>query len=316
MKNQAYLFVHFRETRSPEGEQVYFGISKDGFTWELCNDGKPVLWSYQGEKGVRDHTITRTKDGKFVILATDLSLSYSFRFKYKNSWGEVGRNGSKSLIKWESEDLIHWSESELVTLGDESFGCLWAPDIIYDKANDDYVVHWSSPTEETNFKHCIYYSRTKDFKEFTKPEILFKGENACIDSAMYEEDGKYYLFIKQTENPVIVRLLKSDSITGPFEFVKEFDDCMDGVIDGAYEAPTAFKAADGKWVLMLDFFGTRNADEQGYVPFIADSLASGVFKRSEEAFSFPYGYKHGTVLTITEEEYERLKSYKKSSNEF
>ena len=45
MKNQAYLFVHFRETRSPEGEQVYFGISKDGFTWELCNDGKPVLWS-------------------------------------------------------------------------------------------------------------------------------------------------------------------------------------------------------------------------------------------------------------------------------
>lgn len=38
---------------------------------------------------------------------------------------------------------------------------------------------------------------------------------------------------------------------------------------------------------------------QGYVPFVADSLAS---------FSFPYGYKHGTILPITEEDYERIKN--------
>lgn len=27
----AYLFVHFREKTTPAGEQVYFGISRDGF---------------------------------------------------------------------------------------------------------------------------------------------------------------------------------------------------------------------------------------------------------------------------------------------
>ena len=32
-----YLFVHFRETTSPEGEQVYFAISRDGFHWESLN---------------------------------------------------------------------------------------------------------------------------------------------------------------------------------------------------------------------------------------------------------------------------------------
>ncbi len=31
---QAYLFVHFREKTTPDGEQVYFGLSKDGFHWE------------------------------------------------------------------------------------------------------------------------------------------------------------------------------------------------------------------------------------------------------------------------------------------
>ena len=31
-KMQAYLFVHFREKTTPDGEQVYFGVSKDGLT--------------------------------------------------------------------------------------------------------------------------------------------------------------------------------------------------------------------------------------------------------------------------------------------
>ena len=38
----AYLFVHFKEKRTPDGEQVYFGISRDGFHWESVNGGNPV----------------------------------------------------------------------------------------------------------------------------------------------------------------------------------------------------------------------------------------------------------------------------------
>ena len=73
---QAYLFVHFREKTTPDGEQVYFGVSKDGFNWEEVNGGAPVLSAYYGDKGVRDFTITRRKDnGKFYIFATDLSLT-------------------------------------------------------------------------------------------------------------------------------------------------------------------------------------------------------------------------------------------------
>lgn len=313
---QAYLFVHFKEKRTPEGEQVYFGVSRDGFHWEEVNDGNPVLWSYYGDKGVRDCTIIRTREGKFVILATDLSLAYGMQNQYRNSWDEISRNGSKCLVCWESGDLIHWSNQRMIELGDQNFGCLWAPDIIYDEEKEDYVVHWSSSHSSNRFgEKGIYYSRTKDFKSFTKAQLLYqKADSGVIDSAMYEEEGSYYLFLKSEKNPSRIILLESEQITGPFGRIEKFDQAMEILEAGQYEAPTAVKLEDGRWSLFLDFYGCTEK-EQGYVPFLADKIATGEFVRADKAFSFPYGYKHGTVLTITMEEYERIKAYKKSPSE-
>ena len=64
----AYLFVHFKEKRTPDGEQVYFALSRDGFHWETVNDGNPVLWSYQGDKGVRDFTITNVSKVRLNVF--------------------------------------------------------------------------------------------------------------------------------------------------------------------------------------------------------------------------------------------------------
>ncbi|HWT76058.1 MAG TPA: glycoside hydrolase family 43 protein [Mobilitalea sp.] len=307
---QAYLFVHFKEKHTPDGEQVYFALSRDGFHWDKCNDGNPVLESTMGDEGVRDFTITRTKEGKFYIIATDLGLAKHFNGKYKGTWDEIGTNGSKDLVLWESEDLMHWSEQRMIHLGDESFGCLWAPDIIYDNKSQDYVIHWSSSHRDNNYgPKKIYYSRTKDFEHFTKAEILYEKEDSgIIDSAMYEKDGIYYLFIKSEANPAMIILLKSDTVTGPFTRIYDFDEEMTKLAQGMYEAPTAFQAEDGRWCLFLDFYGTTK-DKQGYVPFVSQDISTGKFARSDEAFSFPYGFKHGTILTITPEEYERLKNF-------
>ncbi|MBE5775837.1 MAG: 1,4-beta-xylanase, partial [Clostridiales bacterium] len=93
---QNYLFVHFRETTSPEGEQVYFALSRDGFAWEALNDGQPILWAYYGDKGVRDMTVIRDRDtGRFHIFATDLSLAYGMRNQYAKSWENISLHGSK-----------------------------------------------------------------------------------------------------------------------------------------------------------------------------------------------------------------------------
>src|SRR5699024_4521128 len=219
---------------------------------------------------------------------------------------------------WRSKDLINWESQELIKLGDDDFGCLWAPDIIYDANNEDYLIHWSSSHQRNNYgPKAIYYSRTKDFKTFTEPEILYQKEDSgVIDSAMYEENGQYFLFVKSEANPAKIILLQSDNITGPFEKIPAFDHSMADLETGMYEAPTAVKLTDGPWCLCLDYYGTKNAAEQGYVPFLAESLASGEFIRSDQKFSFPYGYKHGTILRITDEEYEKLRAYQKHPSEY
>ncbi len=306
----AYLFVHFKEKKTPDGEQVYFGLSKDGFHWEEVNGGNPVLWSRVGEMGVRDHTICRTKDGKFYILATDLSLARNFNGKYGGSWWGVNHHGSKSLVMWESEDLVHWSQSKLVEMVDEHYGCAWAPDIIYDKLADDYVIHWSSSHCSNNYGFmAIYYSRTKDFKTFSRPEMLCrKDTSGIIDSAIYEEDGFYYRFIKSEKDPSTITLEKGSALIGTYERLEAFDEEMAKLEQGMYEAPTAFKLPDGKWCMMIDYYGVPG-EGQGYVPFVCEDIKEGRFVRSDKDFSFPYGYKHGTVLTISEGEYERIKSF-------
>lgn len=308
---RAYLFVHFRERKTPDGEQVYFGLSRDGFRWEPVNDGQPVLWSVLGEKGVRDCTIIRCrKDGKYRLFATDLSLAYNFKNKYHFHWPTVARNGSKSLAMWESEDLINWSEQRLVTLGDEAFGCLWAPDAFYDPELEDYVVHWSSSHERNGYGDMgIWFSRTKDFQSFTPPKLLYEKPGAgVIDSAIYVENGRYFLFVKSDRDPERIILLQSDHAEGPYQRNEVFDRSMQVLEAGLYEGPTACRLEDGRWCLFLDYYGVPGPG-QGYVPFLADSLQSGRFLRADREFSFPYGYKHGTVIPISLEEYHRIKNH-------
>lgn len=315
----AYLFVHFREKDTPDGEQVYFGLSRDGFHWEAVNGGQPVLWAYYGCKGARDFTICRSKlDGKFYIVATDLSLAYGMRNEYRGSWDEISRNGSKCLSVWESEDLVTWSEQRLVHMGSGDFGCVWAPDVIFDDTQGDYVLHWSSSHKRDGYKQkAIYFSRTKDFASFTPPKLLYKKEDSgVIDSAMVREGDAYYLFLKSEGNPERVILLRGPSVTGPFERVAAFDESMTACAEGLYEAPTAVKLPDGRWLLFVDYYGVRGAG-QGYVPFVSENLASGRFARFDQArgdnadapFTFPYGFKHGTILPITDEEYERIRAH-------
>lgn len=311
MADRAYLFVHFREKPTPDGEQVYFGLSLDGFHWEKVNDGQPVLWSGLGEKGVRDCTIIRCQqDGKYRIFATDLSLAHNFREKYNSHWPTVARNGSKCLPMWESTDLVNWSEQRLLQLGDENFGCLWAPDVFYDPQQEDYVLHWSSSHAHNGYGDMgIWCSRTRDFESFSSPKLLYQKPDAgVIDSAIYIEDGQYFLFLKSDHNPERIILLRSDHADGPYVRVEAFDRSMRAIEAGLYEGPTATQLTDGRWCLFLDYYGVPG-EGQGYVPFLAESLAGGAFRRADREFSFPYGYKHGTVISISLEEYHRIKAH-------
>lgn len=305
-----YLFTHFKEKITPDGEQVYFGISRDGFNWEEVNGGNPVLTAQLGEKGCRDIEIVRLHTGGFVIVTTDLCVAYRYDENLNLDWKNINSTGSKCLRMWKTDDLVNFGEERLVHFGRDDFGCMWAPEVFFDEENEEYLIHWGSTVAETDFKHMsIYCSTTKDFETFSEPKLFFTKDNEILDSHIRKFGDTYHLFYKNAEHPPMNMHATSKTLYGPYEHDAEFERYMHESIEnpGSYEGPTSCVLADGRWCLFLDFFGCEKS-KMGYVPFVSDEPGKAVFERMNEGFSFPYGYKHGGIIEITDEEYDRLKS--------
>lgn len=296
-EKSAYLFVHFvgRETDA-NCEQIYFSVSEDGQNWRTLNGGKPVLTSTVGEKGVRDPYILRGNDGKYFIIATDLSI-YERRGD-SNRWTTCQTSGSQNIVVWESDNLTDWSEASLVKVAAGNAGCTWAPEAVYDPEKDMYMVFWASKISDDNYtKQRVYRSYTSDFKTFTEPEAYIDTDVSNIDTTIISHEGIYYRFTKnETKSSVIME--KSTDLSGRWTDVATYNlDEMTG-----YEGPTAYKInGENKWCLLLDYY----SKSQGYKPFVTDDITEGVFTQAND-FKFDGIYRHGTVMPITQAEYDAL----------
>ncbi|MGN0182274.1 MAG: LamG-like jellyroll fold domain-containing protein, partial [Candidatus Ornithomonoglobus sp.] len=303
----AYLFAHFIGTENSEDcEQIYFSVSDDGTTWKTINGGAPMLRSTIGEKGVRDPYILRGEDGKFFVIATDLSI-YNRRDD-SNRWGTCQTAGSKSIVIWESNDLVNWSEARLVEVADKNAGCTWAPEAVYDTEKDAYMVFWASKVSDDGYStQRIYRSYTKDFKVFTEPEIYIDGGNVSnIDTTIVSDKGVYYRFTKN-ESKSSITMMKAVSLDGPWADVSTYtiNGTAGNTVTG-YEGPAIYKLnGTDNWCLLLDYY----SKSQGYKPFTTTDISKGVFTSAAD-FSFDATYRHGTVMPITTEEYnELIKAY-------
>lgn len=298
-----YLFATFKGEQNPMTEQVYFALSKDGKNWEALHGAEPVLVSRLGEKGVRDPYLLRSHDNrKFFIVATDLSIHLT-----RHDWKRAVRAGSRSLVIWESTDLVRWSEPRLVEVAPEDAGCTWAPEAIYDREKGDYIVFWASTTARDNFeKHRIWAARTKDFTTFGKPFIFIEKPTTIIDTTIIHDGRSYYRFTKDEKFKAIT-MEKSARLTSGWTEVENFNLAK---LTG-FEGPECYMVeppAEGKpaqWCLIIDHY----AKGEGYKPFITSDLAGGQFKPAE-GFTFPFKFRHGSVLTLTDAEYDRLKDAK------
>lgn len=298
MEYKGYLFVHFTG-ESENGEQIYFSLSRDGLHWNDLNDGKPVITSGICEMGVRDPFILRNRlDGRFYIISTDLRIANG------KGWGVAQYGGSRNLMVCSSSDLVNWTEVEAVELGIEGAGCLWAPEAIYDEEKNKYLVFWASMVKsegDAEAKQRIYKSYTEDFKTYTKPELYIERENHVIDTTIIEDKGIYYRFSKDETTKNIIADMSGNVGDGPFKHLNApaVEELM-GV-----EGPACFKFNDREeWCLMVDQFATG----RGYLPIVTKNMASGSFRvlRPDEYDMGATKKRHGSVLNITDEEYDRL----------
>lgn len=297
-ETDAYLFAHFVGNEADAShEQIYFSVSEDGQNWTTLNDQKPVLTSTVGEQGVRDPYILRGEDGKFFIIATDLSI-YNRQQRGEDAWSNCQKSGSKSIVVWESADLVHWEEARLVEIAVNNAGCTWAPEAIYDPEKGMYMVFWASKISDDNFSNQrMYKSYTIDFKTFTEPEIFIETDVSNIDTTIIEHKGIYYRFTKNESNSSVI-MEKSRFLDGQWSAVEGYNL---GTMTG-YEGPLIYKLnGEDKWCLLLDAYASHG----GYKPFVTDDLESGVFTQSSD-FTFDGTYRHGTVMPITRAEYNAL----------
>lgn len=206
---------------------------------------------------------------------------------------------------WESTDLTHWSEPRLVKVAPDDAGCAWAPEAVYDVEKGDYLVFWASTTKRDDFrKHRIWATRTKDFKTFGEPFIYIDKPVTIIDMTIIHDGRNYYRFTKD-EQFKAVTLETSPKLMGPWTDVPEFSLAQLRGHKGpeCYIVEPASPGKPATWCLILDHY----AKGRGYQPFVTHDLAKGQFTPGE-GFIFPFPFRHGSIIPVTNAEYQRLQA--------
>lgn len=300
-----YLFVHFIGEKEDCGEQIYFALSRDGMHWQDLNQSQPVLRSTVGERGVRDPYLLRSADGsRFYLLATDLSIYH------RGGWAsaEATVTGSRSLVIWESPDLVNWSEPRLVEAAPEEGGCAWAPEAICDEEEGDYLVFWASSRAcdgDGRGLH-IYCSKTQDFRTFTPAELyITRGENSVIiDTTIIKAGDKYF----RASGDGQITIETSDRLMGEWKVVSTLESLGLELTGKDVEGPEFFQFnGEEKWGLLVDQYSTG----RGYLPILTTDIgdSTGVCWRKLETDEYDFGglkKRHGSILPITKTEYEAI----------
>lgn len=310
---EGYAFPHMLGEGSSSGEQIYFALSvgNNPLQWTALNGHQPVLRSNIGEQGARDPMLIRSPEGdRFYLIATDLKI-------YGNgNWDRAQRHGSRSVLVWESTDMVNWSEERLLEVAPESAGNTWAPEIFYDETTGDYTIFWASsiytnPAHTGTIRQRIMYVKTRDFRTVTAAQTYFDPGYAVIDTTMIKHGDQIFRFTKDernasTSNPFGKHVFQEvgNSVLDPaWSLIKRgvgaSSDPTIGIRRG--EGPTVFKSnTEDKWFLFIDEYGLR-----GYVPFETTDLSSGEWTLVQ-GMSWPGRPRHGSVVPLTGLEHARL----------
>jgi hypothetical protein len=329
---EAYAFAYFAGESTDDGEKIYLGASRgnDPLDYDELNDGRPVLESAFGTKGLRDPFIIRSHEGdRFFLLATDLKAYPAVDF------GQAQETGSKYMEIWESTDLVHWSDQRHVKVSSDFAGNTWAPESFYDESTGEYVVYWASalyPTTDTSTRDIntsyqrMMYATTRDFVTFSeaKPWIDVKRGTGrgMIDATVVKDGDTFYRVVKdeaymipRQERSTDLRATVSGSLpttttTPGWQLVKEKvglgqPNPWGGTFTGG-EGPTVFRDNEvpGRWYMFIDQPSYHGG--QGYLAFQTDDIASASWT-SVPGADLPSSPRHGTVLPVTQAELDTMR---------
>ncbi|HUM64933.1 MAG TPA: glycoside hydrolase family 43 protein [Chitinophagaceae bacterium] len=285
--DSVYLFSYFKRN----GEDgLHLAYSEDGYRWTaLKNDSSVLRPTVANDKLMRDPCIIRGAEGLFHMVWTV-------------SWNDKGIGYANST------DLLNWSLQQFIPVmahEDSARNC-WAPEITWDKENQEYLIYWA-PTipgrfaegdtaGDDRYNHRMYYVTTKDFREFSKAKLLYdKGFNV-IDASIVHDGVKYIMFLKdETRYPPQknIRIATSQHASKEYNLPSK-------PITGDYwaEGPTAIKKGD-EWIVYFDKYRDHK-----YGAVVSKDLVN--WKDISDKIEMPKGIRHGSVLRISRKELAAL----------
>jgi GH43 family beta-xylosidase len=289
---ESYLFTSFRGN----GEDgLHLMLSTNGYQWEaLKNDGS-FLKPEVGAKIMRDPCVAIGPDGMFHMVWTC-------------GWTtEKGR-----VIGYaESKDLVHWSEQRAIELmqNEPRTRNIWAPEIFYENAQHRWLIYWSStvpgrfPESDTSgdggYNHRAYCATTTNFMQISNSRLLYDPEFNIIDGTIFP-GGKnlYFFFFKDERKQPLKKNLRYAIAAQPEgPYLRPSEPFTGDWVEG----PSAIKIAS-EYLVYFDHY----AKPQYYGAVRSKDLKT--WEECSKEMSFPKGHRHGTVLRISQEIAEELKS--------
>jgi hypothetical protein len=280
-KDSVYLFTSFRDA---DQKYLRFLYSYDGYHW--TNVPGTFLEAHAGvSKEFRDPSLTRGPDGVFHLVWT------------------AGWHGDQGFGCASSEDLIHWSEQQFVPVmtNEPTTVNVWAPEVFYDAASQQFIIMWASTIpgrfpdnlEKHDNNHRLYYTTTRDFKNFAHEKLFFDPGFSVIDPFILKDGDHYVLVCKDNSRPNLdVRVAFGAMATGPWK------DVSAPISPRCTEGPCALKIGDD-WLIYFDAYRQK----------IYGAVRTHDFKtftNVTDEVSFPPGHKHGTALRVPRQILEGL----------
>lgn len=293
MKLSKYLLCYFTGNE-PDEERIRFALSEDGYRFEAVNNGEPVIIQKLGKRCCRDPFIFRDEDNRFHILATDMKSS-------------EGWNSNNSIVIWDSDDLVNWENERVIDFtqfdATKTADRVWAPEAIFDSERGEYMLYWSHSNADDDLPTVCWYVYTKDFVTFTtEPKLLFAPRSgmAAIDADIIKSNGRYYMYVADEYKDRIC-LVTSDSASG--EYCEPQDNAV-SVADVSLEGNCIYRIlGSDKYVMIADRFKNGGYFMQESTDLVHFTAVSG------ERYALDHlKPRHSSVMHITDEEYDRIKS--------
>lgn len=287
--NSVYMMSYF----VGNGEDgLHLCYSEDGLKWTALNDGNSYLKPHVGKNSLmRDPFILHDKNGTFHLVWT-------------TGWNDkgIGYASSKDLINWSEQIYIPVMEHEPTAKN------CWAPEMCYDKENDLYYIFWATTIpdrhsevaeseSEKGYNHRMYYTTTRDFKNFAPAELFFNSDFSAIDASVVRDGERYVMFIKnENPNPAEknIRIVTT-------EILPDFPaGDVSAPITGDYwaEGPAPLKVGD-YWYLYFDKYSLGS-----YGALRSEDMVD--WEDVSENLVVPEGIRHSAAFSVSRKELDVL----------